>query len=165
MFFYDFPKCIEIIVKFGIDTFRLKFDFVGYKMFVCLFVLCDSMELINVIAMDTSILQSNQHSQDQFDSTNTFSPKQTLTPITFAPTPSATSSSSTNFLASAEMVIFYIILGIVVVILTVAFIIYRFCKKKEIVITVNPNEVNVIEEMNQPLADNPNLPDEGLVQI
>ena len=63
------------------------------------------------------------------------------------------------------MVIFYIILGIVVVILTVAFIIYRFCKKKEIIITVNPNEVNVIEEMNQPLADNPNLPDEGLVQI
>lgn len=129
-------------------------------MFLMFLSLCYSIKEENFIKKSVMV-------QDIYylDQTNTFSPKQTPTPITFNPTPSATNSNSKNVFVSLEMIIFYIILAIVVVIVIVGIIIYRCCKKKEITMTVNPSEVNAIEAMNQPLADNPNLPDEGLVQI
>ena len=130
-----------------------------FLIFLLLFVLCHSSELVDGI--DINDISEYTH----FFQTNTFSPKQTLTPITFAPTPSATSSNNSNVFTSLEMIIFYIVFGMVVIIVVVGIIIYRCHKNKEITITANPNEVNVIEAMNQPLADNPNLPDEGLVQI
>lgn len=138
--------------------------FNDFLMFFSLLILCFSTEVVDIIDINI-ILQDYQYLDNQFDQSNTFSPKQTLTPITFAPTPSATSSNSTSVFASLEMIIFYIIFGIAAVFVIIGIVIYRCCKKKEIAMTINPNEINVIEELQQPLADNPNLPDEGLVQI
>ena len=69
--------------------------------------------------------------------TPTATPKQTLTPLTFAttdPTPSATSneSSAANFLTSVAMICIYVAFALVIIMGVVAFVIlYRRRKAKD----------------------------------
>ena len=95
----------------------------------------------------------------------TFTPKQTLTPYTFAVTPSMSPTSNVAFFTSVGMLVFYVIFALLIVSLITVFIIIRIKNMKLEKIERSASVINIIEQMKEPLADNPDLPDDGVVTI
>ena len=104
---------------------------------------------------------------DAISITESYTPKQTLTPFTFAPSQSATPSSGLSLFTSVGMLIFYIVFGLIIIALIAVIIIFKCFRNKNQLAhdEKSGNESSILDEMKKPLADNPDLPDEGTLII
>lgn len=112
---------------------------------------CESMVMVKDNPTYSSIPQKNI----------TTTPKQTLTPISFAPTPSETaipSDSVISFFLSTGMIIFYVVFCILIVSLVSLFVYFR-CFRKQSGETIEDTELNAN------LTEDINTQDEEVIQI
>lgn len=118
---------------------------------------------IRIAQLDNS---AHDDTLTHFDLTNTFSPKQTPTPIVVIPTASAspTPSNSSRFFTSVGMYVLYSLFGAILITLLASYIVNRLCKKVKIKFSKTKDD-NIANDMSVPLAENLDLPDEGTVQI